>query len=171
MPLPLRKITFKRPWASNFKSKDIEIKEINNDIKFSEFIEQLLENTEKFLPNKRPHKYGKRKIEETSTESKPGSSQLRNSEPESINNKTTQNLSPIIEISDGSSDIDPETNQNISNSRESIVPSIENLNISSDSGSEIEIGEPIFAYNKNFLSRLTDIRSLGKNKVKFYKEF
>ena len=117
MPLPLRKNTFKRPRARNFKSKDIEIKEINNDIKFSEFFEQLLEKTEKFISNKCCHKYGKRKIKETSTESEPGSSQLINSEAESTSNKTTQYLSPITEISDSSSDLDPKTNQKISNSR------------------------------------------------------
>ena len=70
----------KRPRARNFESKDIEIREINNDIEFSEFIEQLLEKTHKFISNKCSHKYGKRKIDETSTESKPGSSQLRNCE-------------------------------------------------------------------------------------------
>ena len=90
MSLPSRKHTFKRPRARNLESKDIKIREINNDIEFSEFFEQLLEKTEKFISSKRFHKYGKRKIEETSTESKPGSSQLRNSEPESTNNKTTK---------------------------------------------------------------------------------
>ena len=45
MPLPSRKHTFKRPRARNFKSKDIEMREINNDIEFSEFFEQLLEKT------------------------------------------------------------------------------------------------------------------------------
>ena len=130
MPLPSRKHTLKRPWARNLKIKDIKIREINNDIEFSEFFEQLLETTEKFISSKRSHKYGKRKIEETSTKSKPGSFQLRNSDPESTNNKTTQNLSPIIEISDNSSDFDPETNQKISNSRGSIIPSIEIRNIS-----------------------------------------
>ena len=112
MPLPSRKHTFKRPRTRNCKSKtitkDIEIREINNDIDFSEFVEKLLDKTEKFISNKRSHKYGKRKIEETSTKSKPGSSQLRSFEPESINNKTTQNVSPIIQISDSSLDIDPE---------------------------------------------------------------
>ena len=100
MPLPSWKHTFKRPRARNFKSKDIEIREINNDIEFSEFFEKLLEKTEKFISNKCSHKYGKRKIGETSIESKPGSSRLRNSEPESRNNKTTQNCSPTIETSD-----------------------------------------------------------------------
>ena len=122
MPLPSRKHTFKRPRARNFKSKDIEIREINNDIEFSESFEQLLEKTEKFISNKCSHKYGKRKIDETSTESKPGSSQLKFSEAESTNNKTNPNLSPIIEILDSRSDFDPETNQKISNPRESIVP-------------------------------------------------
>ena len=131
----------------------------------------MLEKTEKFISNKCSHKYGQRKISETSTESKPGSSQLRNSEAESTSNKTTQNLSLITELSDSSSDLDPETNQKIFNSREGIVPSIEILDISSDSGSETESKEPIFAYNKNFLSRITDIRSLEKNKVKLIKEF
>ena len=144
MPLPSRKHTLKRPRARNFRSKAIEIREINDDIEFSEFFEQMLEKTEKFISNKRCHKYGKRKIKETSTESKPGSSQLKNSEGESKNNKTTQNLSPIIEILDSSSDFDSETNQKISNSRESIIPSIEILNISSDSGSETETKEPVF---------------------------
>ena len=45
--------TFKRPRARNFKSKtitkDIEIREINNVFEFSEFFEQLLDITEKFL--------------------------------------------------------------------------------------------------------------------------
>ena len=97
----------KRPRARNFKSKDIKIREINNDIEFSEFFEQLLEKTEKFISNKCSNKYEKRKIEETSTESKPGTSQLRNSQAESTSNKTTQNLSPITEISNSSSDLDP----------------------------------------------------------------
>ena len=171
MPLPSRKHTLKRPRARNFKSKYIDIREINNDIEFSEFFEQLLEKREKFISNKCSNKYGKIKIEETSTESKPGSSQLKNSEAESTSNKTTQNLSPITEISDSSSNLDPETNQKISNSRESIVPSIEILDISSDSGSETETREPIFAYNKNFLSRIKNIRSLKKSKVKLIKEF
>ena len=171
MPLPLRKHTFKRPRVRNFKSKDIKIREINNDIEFSEFFEQLLEKTEKFIANKCSHKYGKRKINETSAESKPGSSQLRNSEAESTSNKTTQNLSPITEISDSSSDLDPKTNQKISNSCESIVPTIEILDISSDSGSETEIEEPSFAQNKIFLPKITNICSLGKNKVKLIKEF
>ena len=94
MPLPSRKHTLKRPRVRNFKSKDIEIREIDNDIEFSEFFEQLLEKREKFISNKCSNKYGKRKIEDTPTESKPGSSQLRNSEAESTSNKTTQNLSP-----------------------------------------------------------------------------
>ena len=127
MPLPSRKHTLKRPRARHFNSKDIEIRAINNDIECSEFFEQLLGKTEKFISNKRSNKYGKRKIDETSTESKPGSSQLKNSEAESTSNKTTQNLSPITEILDSSSDLDPGTNQKISNSRESIVPSIEIL--------------------------------------------
>ena len=154
MALSARKHNFKRLRARNFKSKamtkDIEIREINNDIEFSEFFEQLLEKTEKFISNKRSQNYGKRKIEETSTESKLESSQLRNFEPVSTNNKTTQNLSPMIEISDGSSDFDHETNEKIPNSRESIVSSIEILNISSDSGSETDTEEPIFVTNKIF---------------------
>ena len=175
MPLPLRKHTLKRPRARKFKlktiTKDIEIREIKNDIEFSEFFEQLLEETEKCILNRLSHRYGKRKIEETSTESKPRRSQLRISEPESINNKTTKNLYPIIEISDSRSDFEPETNQKISNSHESIVPSIEILDISSDSGSVTETEEAIFAYNKNVLSKITYIRSLGKNKVKLIKDF
>ena len=171
MPLPSRKHTLKRPRARNFKSKDIKIRAINNDIEFSEFFEQLLVKTEQFISNKCSNKYGKRKMDETFTESKPGSSQLKNFEAESTSNKTTQNVFRITEILDSSSDLDPETNQKISNSRESIVPSIEILDISSDSESETETKEPVFAYNKNFLSRITDIRSLGKNKVKLIKEF
>ena len=131
----------------------------------------MLEKIEIFIANKCSHKYGKRKINETSAESKPGSSQLRNSEAESTSNKTTQNLSPITEISDSSSDLDPKTNQKISNSCESIVPTIEILDISSDSGSETEIEEPSFAQNKIFLPKITNICSLGKNKVKLIKEF
>ena len=53
MPLPSQKHTLKRSRARNLKLKDIEIREINNDIEFSEFFERLLEKTEKFISNKR----------------------------------------------------------------------------------------------------------------------
>ena len=88
----------------------------------------MLEKTEKFISNKTSHKFGKIKIEKTSTE--------------------TRNIKYF-------------------NSRENIVPSIKILNISSDIGSETQTEETIFAYNKIFLPRITEIRSLGKNKVKF----
>ena len=41
MSLPSRKHTLKRPRARNLESKDIKIREINNDIEFSKFFEQL----------------------------------------------------------------------------------------------------------------------------------
>ena len=46
-----------------------------------------------------------------------------------------------------------------------MVPKIKTLNIFSDSGSETEPGEPTLTNNKNFLSRISDISSLSKNKV------
>ena len=51
------------------------------------------------------------------------------------------------------------------------ISNIKILNISSDSGSETEIEEPSFAHNKNFLPKITNICSLGKNKVKLIKDF
>ena len=49
MPLLSRKRTFKRPRARKVKqktfAKEIKIKEIKNDIEFSNFFEQLLEKT------------------------------------------------------------------------------------------------------------------------------
>ena len=40
-----------------------------------------------------------------------------------------------------------------------IIPKIEILNISSDSRSETEREEPILAYNKKFLPKITDMRT------------
>ena len=53
------------------------------------------------------------------------------------------------------------------------LSNIEIFNILSDSGSETKTEEPILAYNtyKNCLSRITEIRSLGRNKVKLVKHY
>ena len=64
----------------------------------------------------------------------------------------------------------PGTNQE-KNSCENIIPRIEILNISSDSGSEKGTAEHILAFNKNCLPKITDIGSLGKNNVKLVKDF
>ena len=174
MPLASRKRTFKRPRAGKIKPKtvaqDIKIKEIKTDIELSNFSEQLLEKTEKFISNKTSHKYGKIKIKVTSTETRPGSFQLKSLKPKSFKNKSTQKLPPIIEIPDSKSNFEPETLKNF-NSSENIAPSIEIINISSDTGSETETEESIFAYNKNFLPRITNIRNLGQNKVSLIREF
>ena len=45
------------------------------------------------------------------------------------------------------------------------------VTISSDSGSETEIEERIFAYNKNSLPKITDIDNLGKNETNHLKIF
>ena len=78
MPLPSRKRTFKRPRARKIKpetlAEEIKIKEIKSVIEFSNFLEQLLEKTEKFI-SKSAHKVEKEQIEETVTKPEPENSE------------------------------------------------------------------------------------------------
>ena len=87
-------------------------------------------------------------------------------------NKIPQNQSPIIEILNISSDSEPKVNFSDFIPDKVNLSNIEIFNISSDSESETEIEEPIVAYNtrKNYLPKITEIRSLWKNKDKLVKD-
>ena len=169
MPLSSPKRTFKRPRARKIKQKtfaqEIKIKEIKNDIEFSNFFEQLLEKTEKFI-SKSAHK-----VEETLNKPEADNSKSKNFELELIKNNTPHHLIPIIESLSIYSDSELEGNSKNLVSNKDQTSNIEIITLSSDSGSETETEEPIFVTNKNFLPKITNICSLGKNKVKLIKDF
>ena len=97
----------------------------------------------------------------------------KNPEPELIltGNKIPQYLPPITETLSISSDSEPEANLSNFVPNKDKISNIEILNISSDSESETEIEEPSFAHNTIYLPEITDVCSLGKNKVNLIKDF
>ena len=134
MPLSSRKRTFKRPRARKIKQKtfaqEIKIKEIKNDIEFSNFFEQLLEKTEKFIL-KSAHK-----VEETLNKPEPDNSKSKNFELELIENNTPHHLIRIIESLSIYSDSELEGNSKNLVSNKDQTSNIEIITLSSDSGSE-----------------------------------
>ena len=136
-----------------------EIKEIKNDIEFSDLFEQLLEKWSKYIENKLSYNLEKEK--DTRIESVPENLEPKNPQPELIltENKISKYLSPIIEILNISSDSEPEANSSNFVPSKDKISSIEVLSISSDSGSETETEEPSFAQNRNVWSKITNICS------------
>ena len=170
MSSPSLRRTFKSPQKIKTKSlvKVFKVKEIKSDTEFLNLFEKSLK-TEKFI-SESARKAEKGKFENTSTEPIRDNSKSKNFETEPIKDKAPHNLPTIIEMLKTSSNPVPETIQN-NNSCGNIIPTIEVLNTSSDSGFETETEEPILACNKNCLLKITDVHSLGKNKVKLVKVF
>ena len=172
-PPPIR-YTLKRSRAGKhideLKLPTCEIREIKNDVEFSDLFEKLLEKRSKYIKNRLSCNLEKDK---NTIESVPENFESENSEFELIltENKISKYLPPIIETLNIFSDSEPEASSSNFVPNKNKIPNIEVLNISSDSGSETEIEEPSFAHNKNFLPKITNICSLGKNKVKLIKDF
>ena len=148
-----------------------EIREIKNDVEFSDLFEQLLEKRSKYIKNKLSRNLEKDK--DTRIKSVPGNFESKNPEPGLIltENKISKYLPPIIETWNIFSDLKPKASSSNFVPNKNKISNIEVLSISSDSGSETEIEERSFAHNKNFLPEITNICSLGKNKVKLIKYF
>ena len=136
-----------------------------------DLFEQLLEKRSNYIKNKILRNLETDK--DIRIESVPENFESKNPEPELIltENKISEYLPLIIETSNISSDSEPEANSSNFVPNKDKISSIEVLSISSDSGSETEIEEASFAHNKNFLPKITNICSLGKNKVKLIKDF
>ena len=175
MSLPPVRYTLKSSRAGKhideLKLSTCEIREIKNDVEFSELFEQLLEKRSKYIKNKISRKLEKNQDPEI--ESVPENFESKNPEPELIltENKISEYLPPIIETLNIFSDSEPEANSSHFVPNKDKISSIEVISIFSDSGSETEIEEPSFAQNKIFLPKITNICSLGKNKVKLIKQF
>ena len=129
-----------------------------------------MEKTEKFI-SKSAYKVEKEETEVTLTKPIPDNFKSTNFEPKSIKDNTPHHLIPIIESLSIYSDSEPGGNSNNLVSKNDQTSNIEIITISSDSGSETEIEEPIFIPNNNFLPQIIHICSLGKNKVKLIKDF
>ena len=174
MSSPPVEYTFKRSRAGKhideLKLPTCEIREMKNDVEFSELFEQLLEKGSKYIKNKISRNLEKNQDPEI--ESVLENFESKNPEPELIltENKISECLSPVIETLNIYSDSEPEANPSNFVSNKNKIPIIEVLNISSDSGSETEIEDPSFAHNKNCLPKIINICSLGINKVKLIKD-
>ena len=175
MSLPPVRYTLKRSRAGKhideLKLPTCEIREIKNDVEFSDLFKQLLEKRSNYIKNKLSRNLGKEK--DTKIESVPENFETKNPEPELIltENKISEYLPLIIETLNIFSDSEPEANLSHFVHNKDKISSIEVISIFSDSGSETEIEEPSFAQNKIFLPKITNICSLGKNKVKLIKDF
>ena len=146
------------------------IKELKNDVEFSDLFEQLLEKKSKCVKNKLSRNLEKDKY--TRIVSVPENFESKNPDPELIltENKISKYLPPIIEILNIFSDSEPEASSSNFVPNKDKIPNIEVLSISSDLGPETVIEEASYAHNKNFLAKKTNICSLGKNKVKLIKK-
>ena len=154
MSSPPVKDTLKRSRAGKhideLRLPTCEIREIKNDVEFSELFEQLLEERSKYIKNKTSRYLEKNQDPEI--ESVPEDFESKNPEPELIltENKICECLSPIIETLNIYSDSEPEVNSSNFVPNRNKIPIIEVLNIPSDSRSETEIEEPSFAHSKIF---------------------
>ena len=126
----------------------------------------MLEKTEKFI-SKSANKVEKEETEETLTKPEPDNFKSKNF---SIKDNTPHHLIPIVESLSIYSDSGPEGNSENLVSNKDRASHIKIITISSHLGSETEIEGLIFIPNKNSLSRVTEIRSLGKNEVKSVNE-
>ena len=126
----------------------------------------MLEKIEKFI-SKFSYKVEKEETEKTLTKPEPDNFKPKNFP---IKDNTPHHLIPFVESLSIYSDSEPEGNSENLVSNKDQASNIEIITISLDSGSETEIEEPIFVPNKNSLPRITEIRSLGKNKVKLVKD-
>ena len=86
-------------------------------------------------------------------------------------NKIPQYLCPIIETLSISSDSEPEANLSNFVPNNDKISNIEILNIFSELGFETEIEELSFVHNEICLPKITDVCSLGKNKLKLIEDF
>ena len=142
--------TVTEPEPGNSESKNPELKSILTENKISEYLPPIIE---------------------TLNISSDSEYEVNLSDFIPDDNKIPQNLSPIIEILNISSNSESEVNFSDFTPDKINLSNIEIINISSDSGSETEVEEPSFAQNKNFLPKITNICSLGKNKVRLIKDF
>ena len=153
--IPPVRYTLKRSRAGKhideLKLPACEIKEIKNDVEFSDLFEQLLEKRSNYVKNKLSRNLEKEK--DTNSESVPENFESKNPEPKLIltENIISEYLLPIIETLNIFSDLEPEANSSHFVPNKDKISSIEVISISSDSGSETEIEEP--SYNNKSFSR------------------
>ena len=151
MSSPPVRYTLKRSRAGKYidelKLPTCEIREIKNDVEFSDLYEQLLEKRNKYIKNKLSHNLEKDK--DTRIKSVPENFESKNPEPELIltENKISKYLPRIIETSNIFSDSKPEASSSNFVPNKNKIPNIEVLSICSDSGFETGIEEPSFAHN------------------------